>query len=123
MKFRGLEGKGLPGQTLHPTGTLYCRTTTPQATAKQTSVTLIAEAKIQKQSTNKTKVHDQPNDITLERMQEDESTAMRKGEEGNVLYGVHDEDCTRLVPILGEELDRVAFLVVRDRGRYYARAE
>ena len=61
--------------------------------------------------------------MTLERMQEDESKAMTKGEEGDVLYGVHDEDRPRLVPILGEELDRVAFLVVRDRGRYHARGQ
>jgi hypothetical protein len=43
---------------------------------------------------------------------------MTRGEEGDVLHGVHDEDCTRLVPVLGEELDRVSFLVVRD-GRCY----
>jgi len=51
-------------------------------------------------------------------MQEGESTAMTKGEEGDVLHGVHNEHRPRLVPILGEELDRVAFLVVRD-GRCY----
>jgi hypothetical protein len=44
---------------------------------------------------------------------------MTKGEEGDVLYGVHDKDRPRLVPILGEELDRVAFLVVRDGGCYF----
>jgi hypothetical protein len=44
---------------------------------------------------------------------------MTKGEEGDVLYGVHDKDRPRLVPVLGEELDRVAFLVVRDGGCYF----
>jgi hypothetical protein len=57
--------------------------------------------------------------MNLEKTHEDEAQRSREGVQGDVLYGVHDEDCTRLVPVLGEKLDRVAFLVVRDGGCYF----